>query len=97
MIHGRRRQCCDDTKSGAQAKARRARTDAERGVATPHDALAVEEHLRRWLDAIQPAVRASTHRSCCDLSYQRVRATLSGALRAAMLDYGLPRKVASLA
>jgi len=133
-IHGKRVSFYDDTKTGAQAKARAARADADRGIATPVGNMTVEQFVRRWLeDHAKLTVRHRTYlsyRSHVDVhivpslghirlteltpghvnqmlsramtgglsatSARSVRATLSIALKTAILDHGLSRNVARL-
>lgn len=134
-IHGQQRSFCADTKSGAMAKARAARADAERGHTRPNAARTLAEHLRDWLEhQVKPSVRLRTYvsyhghaenhiipelghlrldevtpgqvtrmlsgviaKGVSDTTAQRVRATLSAAYKAAMLDYGVLRNPAALA
>lgn len=134
-IHGQQRSFCADTKSGAMAKARAARADAERGHTRPNATRTLAEHLRDWLEhQVKPGVRSRTYVSyhghaenhiipvlghlrldevtpgqvsrmlagviatgVSDTTAQRVRATLSAAYKAAMLDYGILRNPAALA
>ena len=63
-LHGRQKSFYDDTKTGAMAAARQARTDAERGRLQPTDALPVEAYLRHWLEhTASHSVRARTYKS----------------------------------
>jgi integrase len=45
------------------AKARQARVDARRGVAATGSNMTTEAYLRRWLEHVQPALRARTFSS----------------------------------
>lgn len=131
-IGGRQRSFYDHSKSAAMAKARQARTDAERGLGDQPD-LSTGAWLTYWIDNrthVRPRT-LTTYRShvntylvpClgsvplfsltpghvqsmlarivstghAETTASRIRATLSVALRAAMLDLGLPRNVAMLA
>lgn len=52
-----------DSKSAAQAKARQARADAERGLGASRETLTVEQYLLSWLAHVEPSLRARTFRS----------------------------------
>jgi integrase len=52
-----------DSKSGAQAMARQARADAERGVATRRDTITLEAYLLSWLGQVAQSRRARTFKS----------------------------------
>ncbi len=133
-IRGKQTSFYAETKTGAEAKARAALVDADRGVVKPNDAILVREHLESWLESVKCNVRGRTfagyeshvrvhitpvigHIKLVDLttrhvrdllvtllfdkglsetSVHHVRATLSGALKMAVLDHELPRNVASL-
>ncbi len=63
-INARQFSFYDDTKTGALAKARQARVDAERGLARPRASLTVEAYLRQWLEVTaRHSVRARTYTS----------------------------------
>ena len=61
-IAGRQVSFYDESKSGAQAKGRQARADAERGRTTPRATLTVEGWVRDWLAHAEATVRPRTYR-----------------------------------
>lgn len=69
-IHGRQVSFYAPSKTEAQAQARQARADAERGRATPRANLTVEGWLRHWLAHVEGTVRARTlkrYREICEV------------------------------
>ena len=134
-IHGKQVSFYDDTKTGALAKARAAKIDADRGSIQAPGAITVEQYMQHWLEhTAKHSVRHQTFRSyqvhvvhhiipavgkvklvdlapghvrsllakllergLSETTVKHVRSTLSGALRVAMIDYGIPRNAASLA
>jgi len=135
VVDGRQCSFYADTKSGAMAKSRAARSDAERGMSKPRDGVTVGEYLTDWLELhAKGSVRSRTFRSysqhvtdyinpaigklklvdlvpghvtrmlakllsrgLSESTVRNARATLSGALKQAQIDYGLPTNAASLA
>ena len=69
-IEGRQVSFYGESKSGAQAKARQARADAERGVMAPKENMTTEAWLRHWLAHVEPSLRGRTfkrYRELCEL------------------------------
>lgn len=62
-INGPQVSFCDDTKTGAMAKARAARSDAERGLRKAPSTLTVQQYLDRWLAEKKRAVRYRSYLS----------------------------------
>lgn len=73
---GQRACFYDDTKSGALAKARQARSDSERGVARVTATATVESYILGWLDRVRPTLRARTHASYSELARVHVFPTI---------------------
>jgi len=77
-IHGRQVSFYAPSKTEAQAQARQARADAERGVATPRQAITVEAWLRHWLAHVEPSLRARTHNRYRELSELHIIPAIGG-------------------
>ena len=76
-----------DSKSGAQALARQALVDAERGIVHATATMTVEEYLPIWFERARPTIRARTYASYSELARTYIVPTI-GRVRLARLTPG---------